>query len=106
MTPPENHLGLYLKGRRVRLDPAAFGLCQSPSHAGLRQEEVGPARQYQSDLVHPARTGSLWWHPHPVLGPVAFEHSAFAVDGRPDLTMVVYNPATPGDAQKINRLIA
>ncbi|HEY3849868.1 MAG TPA: helix-turn-helix transcriptional regulator [Steroidobacteraceae bacterium] len=38
---------------------------------------------------------------HPVLGPIAFEYSAFAVDGRPDLTMVVYNPATAADAQKI-----
>jgi transcriptional regulator with XRE-family HTH domain len=38
---------------------------------------------------------------HPVLGPLAFEHSAFAVDGRPDLSLVVYNPATPADAVKI-----
>ena len=36
---------------------------------------------------------------HPVLGPLAFEYSAFAVDGRPDLSMVVYNPATPADAE-------
>jgi transcriptional regulator with XRE-family HTH domain len=42
---------------------------------------------------------------HPVLGPIAFEHSAFAVDGRPDLSMVVYNPATPADAEKIRSLI-
>jgi transcriptional regulator with XRE-family HTH domain len=42
---------------------------------------------------------------HPVLGPLAFEYSAFAVDGRPDLSMVVYNPATPADAQKISSLI-
>jgi len=40
---------------------------------------------------------------HPVLGPIAFEYSAFAVDGRPDLSMVVYNPATPADAEKIGR---
>ena len=38
---------------------------------------------------------------HPVLGPLAFEYSAFAVDGRTDLTMVVYNPATAADADKI-----
>jgi transcriptional regulator with XRE-family HTH domain len=38
---------------------------------------------------------------HAVLGPLAFEYSAFAVDGRPDLSMVVYNPATPADAEKI-----
>ena len=42
---------------------------------------------------------------HPVLGPLAFEYSAFAVDGRPDLSMVVYNPATPADADKINSMI-
>jgi transcriptional regulator with XRE-family HTH domain len=41
---------------------------------------------------------------HPVLGPIAFEHSAFAVDGRSDLSMVVYNPATPADAEKIRSL--
>jgi len=38
---------------------------------------------------------------HPVLGPIAFEYSAFAVDGRNDLTMVVYNPTTAKDGRKI-----
>jgi len=38
---------------------------------------------------------------HPVLGPLAFEYSAFAVDARPDLAMVVYNPATLADAERI-----
>jgi len=42
---------------------------------------------------------------HPVLGPLAFEYSAFAVDGRPDLSLVIYNPATPADAEKIKSLI-
>jgi len=42
---------------------------------------------------------------HPVLGPIAFEYSAFAVDGRPDLSMVVHNPATPADGDKIRSLI-
>ena len=42
---------------------------------------------------------------HPVLGPLAFEYSAFAVDGRPDLSMVVYNPATPEDAERIKSLL-
>jgi transcriptional regulator with XRE-family HTH domain len=42
---------------------------------------------------------------HPVLGPIAFEYSAFAVDGRPDLSMVVYNPATPAEAEKISSLL-
>jgi transcriptional regulator with XRE-family HTH domain len=43
---------------------------------------------------------------HPILGDLSFEYSAFAVDGRTDLTMVVYNPATPKDAEKIRSSMA
>jgi transcriptional regulator with XRE-family HTH domain len=42
---------------------------------------------------------------HPVLGPLAFEYSAFAVDGRTDLSLLVYNPATPADAERIASLL-
>jgi hypothetical protein len=42
---------------------------------------------------------------HPVLGPIAFEYSTFSVDGRTDLSMIVYNPATPADAKKISSQI-
>jgi transcriptional regulator with XRE-family HTH domain len=42
---------------------------------------------------------------HPIVGRLAFEYSAFAVDGRPDLSMVVYNPATPEDAERIRSLM-
>lgn len=42
---------------------------------------------------------------HPALGPIAFEYSTFAVDGRQDLRMVVYNPATPADAERISSLL-
>jgi transcriptional regulator with XRE-family HTH domain len=42
---------------------------------------------------------------HPVLGPIAFEHSTFSVDGRTDLAMVVYNPATPEDGERIKSLM-
>jgi transcriptional regulator with XRE-family HTH domain len=38
---------------------------------------------------------------HPVLGLLGFEYSAFTLDGRPDLGMVVYNPATAEDAERI-----
>jgi hypothetical protein len=37
--------------------------------------------------------------------PRSLEYSAFAVDGRPDLSMVIYNPATPADADRIRSLI-
>ena len=42
---------------------------------------------------------------HPLLGPIALEYSAFSVDGRPDLSMIVYNPATPADQKRIGSLI-
>jgi transcriptional regulator with XRE-family HTH domain len=42
---------------------------------------------------------------HPVAGLIALEYSAFVVDGRPDLGMVIYNPATPADADRIRRLV-
>jgi hypothetical protein len=42
---------------------------------------------------------------HPIAGPIAMEHSAFAVDGRPDLGLVIYNPATPEDAEKVRSLL-
>jgi len=42
---------------------------------------------------------------HPVIGRFQMEYSSFAVDGRPDLSMVVYNPATPADVTKIRSLI-
>ena len=42
---------------------------------------------------------------HPVAGEIAFEYSAFAVDGRPDLGLVIYNPATPADEERIRSLI-
>uniref|UniRef100_B0SWR4 Transcriptional regulator, XRE family n=1 Tax=Caulobacter sp. (strain K31) TaxID=366602 RepID=B0SWR4_CAUSK len=42
---------------------------------------------------------------HPALGELALEYSAFAVDGRPDLSMVVYNPATDADAASVRSLL-
>jgi transcriptional regulator with XRE-family HTH domain len=43
---------------------------------------------------------------HPKVGVIALEYSAFAVDGRPDLSLIVYNPATPKDRTLVETLIA
>ncbi|UCI07084.1 helix-turn-helix transcriptional regulator [Mesorhizobium sp. B1-1-8] len=43
---------------------------------------------------------------HPEVGLIELEFSVFAVDGRPELGMVVYNPATPADAERIQALMA
>jgi hypothetical protein len=42
---------------------------------------------------------------HPVVGVLAVEYSAFSIDGRPDLSLVIYNPATPKDVNKIRALL-
>lgn len=38
-------------------------------------------------------------------GPVALDYSSFGVHGRPDLSLLVYSPSTPDDAQKIDHLL-
>lgn len=43
---------------------------------------------------------------HPVVGILALEYSAFGIEGRPDLAMVVYSPATEDDKDKIRGLLA
>ncbi|HEY0291192.1 MAG TPA: helix-turn-helix transcriptional regulator [Hansschlegelia sp.] len=43
---------------------------------------------------------------HPEIGLIELEFSNFAVDGRPDLGMIVYNPATQETAERIRSFIA
>ena len=42
---------------------------------------------------------------HPEVGLLEMEFSAFAVDGRPELGMIVYNPASPADADRMRTFI-
>jgi transcriptional regulator with XRE-family HTH domain len=67
---------------------------RSPEFAAMWRE--GDVRRYGEGIKHLS---------HPVAGEIAFEYSAFAVDGRPDLGMVVYNPVTPEDAARVRSLI-
>jgi transcriptional regulator with XRE-family HTH domain len=84
-------------GAAAEVEPLVDELCrQSPEFKAMwRDNDV---RGTHGEAVKHIR--------HPVLGPLAFEYSAFAVDGRPDLSMVVYNPATPEDAERIKSLLA
>ena len=42
---------------------------------------------------------------HPEAGALDLEFSSFAVEGRPELGMIVYNPAAPADAERLRALI-
>jgi transcriptional regulator with XRE-family HTH domain len=42
---------------------------------------------------------------HPNAGLLAMEFSSFAVEGRPELGMIIYNPATPDDAEGLRMLL-
>ena len=60
---------------------------------------------WRENEVHGHAEGAKRFN-HPTLGPIELEYSAFAVDGRPDLSMIVYNPVTRSDAELIRSLLA
>ncbi|WP_158939307.1 helix-turn-helix transcriptional regulator [Burkholderia sp. S171] len=82
-------------GADAEVAPLVDELCRSsPEFAAMwRDNEV---QTYGEGVKHLR---------HPVLGPISLEYSSFAVDGRPDLQMIVYNPATPADQALIRSLI-
>lgn len=43
---------------------------------------------------------------HPELGPLELEFSTFAIDGRPDLNMMVYTPATAEVAERVQAFLS
>jgi transcriptional regulator with XRE-family HTH domain len=125
--PPEQRNIL----RRIFLDPRArdvqydwesvarfvVGAFRVDAARAGASEEVGPLVEdlcrlspefkamWRDNDVHGAHGEAVKHIRHPVLGPLAFEYSAFSVDGRTDLSMVVYNPATPADAHRISALL-
>jgi transcriptional regulator with XRE-family HTH domain len=83
-------------GAAAEVEPLVDELCRlSPEFKAMWQDN--DIRGAHGEAVKHIR--------HPVLGPIAFEFSAFAVDGRTDLTLVIYNPATPQDAKRIASLL-
>lgn len=92
------------------------GVFRAESTRAGASTEVGPLveelRQRSPDFAQMWDDGDVLGHGggvkqlrHPVLGPIAVEYSSFAVDERPDLTMIVYNPVDPKDAARIRSLI-
>jgi transcriptional regulator with XRE-family HTH domain len=69
----------------------------------LRRLSPEFAAMWQDNEVHGGAYGEVVKTiRHPVLGEFAFEYSAFAVDGRTDLMLVIYNPARPQDVGRID----
>jgi transcriptional regulator with XRE-family HTH domain len=64
------------------------------------------AALWQDNAIVAAHGDGLKRLHHPEIGLIELEFSAFAVDGRPDLGMIVYNPATADTAARILSLIA
>jgi transcriptional regulator with XRE-family HTH domain len=83
-------------GAKAEVEPLVAELCRlSPEFDAMwRDNDV---RSYGDGVKHLR---------HRILGPIAFEYSSFAVDGRPDLSMVVYNPATMQDGERVRSLLA
>jgi transcriptional regulator with XRE-family HTH domain len=69
----------------------------SPEFAAMWRDNAAPDGRAHADGVKHML--------HPKLGPITFEYSAFAVDGRTDLSLLVYNPTTPEDAERFAALV-
>ena len=65
----------------------------------------GPAPWACGAAIANVRNQAARQRRRPTLGPISFELSTFAVDGRTDLSLLVYNPTTPADAERIASLI-
>ncbi|APR80921.1 Putative DNA-binding protein in cluster with Type I restriction-modification system [Minicystis rosea] len=81
-------------GAAATVQPLVEELCaKSPDFATMwRESEIRSACEGRKRLRHP------------VLGEIALEFSAFAVDGRPDLIMLLYTSLTADDAARIRAL--
>ena len=82
-------------GAAATVQPLVDELCaKSPDFAAMwREREVASVCEGVRRLRHPR------------LGEVALEFTAFAVDGRADLAMLVYTPVSADDAARIRALV-
>lgn len=88
-----------------RADAARAGASASvaPLVAELQQRSPDFARIWDEGDVRGDAEGTKHLR-HPLLGEIAVEYSSFAVDGRPDLTMIVYNPVDGAAVARLRQL--
>jgi transcriptional regulator with XRE-family HTH domain len=82
-------------GAASEVSKLADELCSlSPDFAGLwRENDVRLAGEGTKRLRHP------------IQGMIELEYSGFAIDGRPDLSMMVYTPVTSVDGDRVRALV-
>ncbi|WP_185983348.1 helix-turn-helix transcriptional regulator [Aureimonas mangrovi] len=73
--------------------------------AELTKASEAFARMWTEKDVRVAGEGEKTIH-HSTAGQIAFEFASFSVDGRPDLKLMIYNPARDADAAKVRALCA
>jgi transcriptional regulator with XRE-family HTH domain len=73
--------------------------------AELSRESADFRRIWQSFDVTEGGEGTKRMR-HPVVGLIDYELSTLSVDGRPDLAVVVFNPTTKADREKVRQLLA
>ncbi len=90
-----------------RADAARAGADAQIAHLVEELSRTSPEFEalWRANDVAGHADGSKRLH-HPEIGLIELEFSAFAVDGRPDLGMIVYNPVTPEAAGRILSLVA
>ncbi|WP_174292761.1 helix-turn-helix transcriptional regulator [Sphingomonas bacterium] len=85
-----------------RADAARAGAVSEVAELAAELCAVNPAfaAMWRDNDVRVHGDGTKRLH-HPTLGAIELEYSSFAVDGRPDLGMIVYNPVDPTGADRI-----
>ncbi|MDR5827964.1 helix-turn-helix transcriptional regulator [Caballeronia sp. LP006] len=92
-----------------RADVARAGLASEVSE--LVDELCGASPEFEAlwrdnDVLNHGDSNGIKRLLHPVLGQIELEYSAFSVDGRPDLGMIVYTPMDPEIAARVKVLAA
>jgi transcriptional regulator with XRE-family HTH domain len=92
-----------------RADVARAGANRSAAAAALVEEMTRVSPEFaalwrDNDVI--AHADGVKRLRHPEAGLLEMEFSSFAVEGRPELGMIVYNPATAADAERLRALIA
>ncbi|WP_049622326.1 helix-turn-helix transcriptional regulator [Frateuria defendens] len=91
----------------LRADTTRAGM---PDYAMALIEELGQsspefaAMWLDQDVLRHGEGSKLIRHAQ--AGPIALDYSAFAIDGQPDLGLVIYTPASDADAERVKALIA